>query len=316
MGVGGRGRRRGHGARGQRGALGGARDALARHLLALATLARLASALDAASCPWIVFKGPAVAKLGYPRPGLRSYHDVDALVAPERFSDALDALGAAGFLLADRNWGLVEETGAGQLHLELPGAAPVDLHWHVLFTKELRERFAVPTGELLERSRPVDLGGVAARTLDPCDTLLHLCLHAALEGGDRLCWLKDVDLVARHDPPDWDELVKARPAQRGARGDGGCARPQPHGPGRAGPRRRAAGARSPSGVASAHRRRRPAVAAGLLIGTGQPGDAARPLGSGGRADIVRRGGGRRGGSGPPHGPHRSSGARRQPLRSR
>jgi hypothetical protein len=45
------------------------------------------------------------------------------------------------------------------------------------------------------------------RTLDPTDTLIHLCLHAAISGGDRLVWVKDIERAVAVRPPDWDELV-------------------------------------------------------------------------------------------------------------
>jgi hypothetical protein len=47
--------------------------------------------------------------------------------------------------------------------------------------------------DLFQRARSVKLGDVEARTLSPVDSLLHLCVHAALDGGTRLRALKDIE---------------------------------------------------------------------------------------------------------------------------
>jgi len=184
------------------------RDALTLHLRAMATLAHLAGPLDAAGIRWLVFKGPTLAKLVYSRPVLRTYGDLDVLVDRRDFLTAVDALRQAGFDFANRNWHLINGLGAGELSLSAPGHGALDLHWHPLFTRALRELFPIPVEELLDRSRLVSLGGHQIRILDATDVQLHLALHAAIDGGDRLLWLKDLEQAARHDAPDWDALVR------------------------------------------------------------------------------------------------------------
>jgi len=180
---------------------------MAMHLLALGSLAKLAAPLDSLGCRWLVFKGPVLAKLVYQRPDLRSYSDLDVLVERKRLGDAVAILEDVGFNLVDANWALIASSGAGQVHLEHGAGGGVDLHWHVLFDRSTRAVFRIPVDEMVERSRRVELNGIPIHTFDAADTLLHLCLHAALEGADRLIWLKDVEQVARHSVSDWDELV-------------------------------------------------------------------------------------------------------------
>ena len=45
-------------------------------------------------------------------------------------------------------------------------------------------------------------------TLDAVDTLLHLCVHATLSGGDRMIWSKDVERAIAVDAPPWDEVLR------------------------------------------------------------------------------------------------------------
>jgi hypothetical protein len=138
---------------------------------------------------------------------LRPYSDLDVLVERRPFADVVSSLVVVGFRLVDTNWALIARAGAGQVHLEDPAGGFVDLHWHVLFDRNTRETFRMPMGEMLERSRPADINGIATHVFDPVDTQLHLCVHAAQEGADRLLWLKDIEQVARRESGDVDELV-------------------------------------------------------------------------------------------------------------
>jgi hypothetical protein len=83
-----------------------------------------------------------------------------------------------------------------------------DVHWHLLNRENVRDGFSITTDDLFDRSRAIDVGGRSIPTLDPVDTLLHVALHAALSGGDRLIWLKDIEraLVVEH--PSWDDVIQ------------------------------------------------------------------------------------------------------------
>src|SRR5205807_2067762 len=61
---------------------------------------------------------------------------------------------------------------------------------------------------LFARARSVSLDGPTVLTLDSPDTLLQLALHAALSGGSKLAWLKDIDRAAADPGLDWDEVVR------------------------------------------------------------------------------------------------------------
>lgn len=181
------------------------------HLRSLADLDAVRAILDDADIPFLVVKGPAIAERLYPTPDLRVYDDLDLLVAPADFSRTIDALEASGLTLMDRNWELIRGEGRGQLHLRLPLGTLADVHWHLLNREVVRSAFDLRVEPLFERSREIELLGKPTRTLDAVDTLLHLGVHAALSGADRLLWLKDLERAVAVDAPDWDEVtVRAR----------------------------------------------------------------------------------------------------------
>jgi hypothetical protein len=165
-----------------------------------------AGLLESAGIAWMVLKGPVVAAT-YPDPQVRTYRDLDIVVERHRFGDAVALFEAAGYELVDRNWALMAREGIGQVHLVRPGGIGIDLHFHLLSNRSLRRHFALDMDEVFAGSRPVDLGGVTCQTPGPEHTLLHLCLHAALEGADRLVWLCDVRYVILAERLSWDRLV-------------------------------------------------------------------------------------------------------------
>ena len=176
-----------------------------------ALLEDLSSAFLAADVPWLVLKGRAIADRVYPRPDLRFGVDIDVLVEPASFGRAVAAAQGVGKLV-DVNWPLVHRLQVGELRVLSRNGTTIDLHWHLLNDRLLRDRFDLPTAALIERLVPSEDG--TYRRLGPLDELVHVCLHAATSGANRLMWLVDVDRLVRHDRVDWPGLVAAA---RGAR---------------------------------------------------------------------------------------------------
>jgi hypothetical protein len=177
--------------------------AAARHLRAVADLGLIAGAL---AVPWLVFKGPVLAELVHPSPELRSYADVDVLVAPTDFAAAVAALESAGCVVYERNWSLVRGARLGSLRLHSPTGTLIDLHWHLVNDAADRAALRVDCAGVLARRRPVRLGSLEVPTMDPVDTVVHLALHAALAGAHRLVWLADVACATRG-IADWDAVL-------------------------------------------------------------------------------------------------------------
>jgi hypothetical protein len=181
--------------------------AIRNHLQALVALQTAADALGSAGIPWLVFKGPVLSEVMYTRPDQRTYVDLDLLVPPRGFGDALSALERAGGSVLDRNWSLVLDRMKAEVRLLL-GPMVVDLHWHLINQRGMRKRFTVDSDQALARARSIRLADATVRTLGRVDTLVHTALHAALAGADRLVWLKDVCRCIRTDEPDWDLVVE------------------------------------------------------------------------------------------------------------
>ena len=188
-------------------ALADARTGAARqHLRTVRTVRGLAAVLGDAGIGWLVMKGPVLAGRLYGDVGLRSSIDLDLLVARQDFARAVRALEAAGYVHLFRNWPFVWDARAGELPLGA-GDVTLDAHWHLLFGEYDRRHFDLDPAAFMERARVVEVGGVPVPTFDEVDTLLHLALHGAHSGADRLVWLKDIERSLSVERPDLDELV-------------------------------------------------------------------------------------------------------------
>lgn len=171
-------------------------------LRALSDLRVLAPLFDQAGIPWLLVKGPIVAA-AHERADLRPYVDLDIVVPPTLFPKALRVLEKAGAVTDHIPWQLLFEQEAGEVALRLPSGGTIDLHWHLLNEAAFRSTFAVPIEAILARARRVTLDGVEIPTPDPVDALLHLCLHAAASGGNRLMWYKDLERWLMVHDIDW-----------------------------------------------------------------------------------------------------------------
>ena len=181
-------------------------QAVHQHMRILFALRRLQTILDKGDTQWAVVKGPVLVEMLYGDPGTRSYEDLDALVEPRSFQEAVRQLEAAGVQLLDRNWKVIRRESFGELHFLLPANLLLDLHWSLVTI--YRGRTSMNSTEILTRRRQVQLAGIPAWSLDPVDQVLHLAVHAALSGADKLIWLKDIDLAVRTLANDWQSLAE------------------------------------------------------------------------------------------------------------
>lgn len=179
--------------------------AVTTHLQACGALDELARLLDGLA--WVTFKGPVLSERAHPVPGLRTYNDVDVLVAPSSLREVCRRLGANGWWLADFEDMLTSAEPPGEMHWVSPAGVMVDLHWSMINMHSRRRLFSVPTATLLDHRVPVGHdGGEEWWTLDPVHSLLHVCLHASLAGASKLVYLLDADRLSRH-VTDWDDVA-------------------------------------------------------------------------------------------------------------
>ena len=181
---------------------------LARHLCFTNSAVRLHDVLDHAGVPHAFVKGPIVAELHHREPCERAYVDLDVLVPPEVLGESVRVLSKAGFTVTTRNWKLLLQEMPGEMSLEDPDGVPIDLHWSLINTKRGRALRRLETASLLSHVRDVEVQAAWLPTLDRTDTLIHLCVHAADSGGDRLLWPFDIHCAIAAEEQDWHEVVR------------------------------------------------------------------------------------------------------------
>lgn len=188
------------------------RDAsAAARLTAARAIGRLDELLDT---PFLLVKGPAIAAQWYGHPADRDFGDLDVLVHRHDFRRAFERLEAAGATPLLRNWQGFSDAQVAEIPLEFD-AAEIDLHWDLVGLGEPRRQIRFDQQALFARSLPIRIGSHDIRTLDPTDTLIHVCVNAGLDGARRLSNIVDVDRIVRSGV-DVDELVQ-RASATGAR---------------------------------------------------------------------------------------------------
>ncbi|HEY7769157.1 nucleotidyltransferase family protein [Longimicrobium sp.] len=160
-------------------------------------LRRLVSALEQAGVAALAYKGPALAVRAYGQVALRTYSDLDLLVAPEDVPRAARALAERGYAAA-YSFSPAQE----RLFLSVDGDVPFH-HPHTGTLVELHSRVSsarfcirLPTAELMARARPVSIGGGTVPTLADDDLFLALCAHGAKHRWARLEWLASTGALA------------------------------------------------------------------------------------------------------------------------
>lgn len=175
-----------------------------RHLRALEDLKGIGAALDRAGIDWVAVKGATLASVVWPHADMREYYDLDLLVEPAAFRDAVEVVEGTGGRLLDRNWPALQASRRGELAMIGRHGTPVDLHWHLAVDPSVRRAFPLDVEAMLARRRPAVLSALSLPMLDPEDQALHVALHAAQAGANRLMWLADVYYATAE--VDWAEL--------------------------------------------------------------------------------------------------------------
>ncbi|HEV7524749.1 MAG TPA: nucleotidyltransferase family protein [Acidimicrobiia bacterium] len=155
-------------------------------------LVEAATLLERADIPYRALKGPVLAHTVYADPSLRSFGDIDLLVADDTFDRAIAALRALDFerRFIEPRRGFDARFSKGAC-LERADDLELDLHRTLA-----PGAFGLRLGntELFRRSpRCFDLAGKTITGIDPELAFVHACFHAAL--GDfppRLVPLRDV----------------------------------------------------------------------------------------------------------------------------
>ena len=164
----------------------------------------------------VAYKGPALAVRAYGHLALRTYSDLDLLVAPEDVPAAARVLEGCGYVSAHRfspaQDAVFRRTDGDYPYHHPHTAALVELHCHV---SSARFCVPLPTAELIARARPVAIGGGEVPAPADDDLFLALCLHGAKHRWSRLEWLAAAAALALRAELDFDAIL-ARASAIGA----------------------------------------------------------------------------------------------------
>jgi len=189
-----------------------------QNLFLEAELQHVLHAFHEAGISIILFKGPALAYTVYPRPHLRTYHDLDMLIHEED-------LPRARALLAGMGYTFYEEFRSNVINDKRRGynftLKPADSWLEVLIElhtaphdSDIGTEFDVAA--LWANAQAITVLGEPTLTMHPVDHLLYLCWHYRFHSFSRLLWLYDLVMIVRSggDRFDWDMLIERARRQK------------------------------------------------------------------------------------------------------
>jgi Uncharacterised nucleotidyltransferase len=171
---------------------------LRRNLWFAAELLRIHKHFEERQLPAIAYKGPALAASVYGDIGLRSFSDLDLLIAPADFTRAKSALAEIGYRPSQQSPPAVERfflrTGYERSFDSESGKNLLELQWSLLprFYAVDFESADFAFNALFARAEPVEICDQLIPGLSPEDSLLALSIHAAKHLWTRLIWIADI----------------------------------------------------------------------------------------------------------------------------
>lgn len=176
-----------------------------RVLRTVRDLVDLACVLDAAGCPFTVFKGPPLARMLHGDVAGRDSGDIDILVREDDLAVAVAAIAAAGYLPGPAA-GLVASPrqrarllrAANDIAFVAPGRTKLELHW-----RWSRNPWLPPFhgARIFAAGHAVRFADRTIPVPDPVEHFIYLCVHGIRHRWHRLKWLNDIRATLAQ--PDW-----------------------------------------------------------------------------------------------------------------
>ncbi|WP_157220256.1 nucleotidyltransferase family protein [Flavisphingomonas formosensis] len=153
----------------------------------------------------LVLKGPALQPLYYADPGLRAMGDLDLLVQPSQFCEAL-----AWFLA--RGWRSDQFARPRRFDIRFGRAVSlvntagdlIDLHVHAFHQQAA---WAAAPGLFWAHAQPLAIAGAATATLCAEHHLIHQIEHAIADQARNSRWIADGMMLIRSGRIDWGRLI-------------------------------------------------------------------------------------------------------------
>jgi len=174
-------------------------------LQSMSMLAKMTNLLDSRGLRWACVKGPAVASF-MQRPELRRFNDLDILVAGSDLEATVELLRSSGINERNRNWDGYVKHRVGEIPMGA-GMVEIDLHWHLVGLGVHRRGMSLNPAEILTRCRRRQVGQAEVSVLGAEDQLLHIALHSALSGANRLDQMRDMAVLLQTDAIDLELLA-------------------------------------------------------------------------------------------------------------
>jgi len=180
------------------------------NLHAVRTLLELVATAQSVDIRAIPYKGPTLALEAYGDIALRSFVDIDVLIAKKDLSRLRRELVRKEYSETLGYSRSLEQrylrTGA-EFPLRSPGGVLVELQWQVV-----PRYFALEFNfdNLWQRRRPLKIAGQSVSQLSPEDLLVVLCVHGGKHKWERLAWISDVAaLISNNVQLDWGYIRSA-----------------------------------------------------------------------------------------------------------
>jgi hypothetical protein len=170
------------------------------------------ASLNDAGIDYLVVKGPAVARLIYPNPGLRSFTDLDLVVRERDWAAVHPLMMELGFRSVEN---LPEPppklarpmVSHGLQYWDDEAQFLVEVHFDDLLESGLASR---DLEGFWQRVQTVGIEGVPFKVLSLEDQLITLSAHVHYHGYTRLSWLSDIAFIIRDHAADldWKQLIE------------------------------------------------------------------------------------------------------------
>ncbi|MFZ2487480.1 MAG: nucleotidyltransferase family protein [Anaerolineae bacterium] len=182
---------------------------------------QLLSRLSRANIDFLWVKGGALACTIYPNPACRVRGDLDLWIQPEQLEPAVAALQQSGYTIrknVDRPLSFVRLTGGEQqLYHQQAAVHLIELQWPVIRGEWIRRTTRVDHAAMWQRRSSVMLGQQPFSTTAPEDTLIHLCVHQAINHQFQTPALRnllDIHLLAVSGALNWSLVAERAQAWR------------------------------------------------------------------------------------------------------
>lgn len=183
------------------------RHHLTRTLSLVSELCRLADRFDAASIPFMSFKGPTLALALHSDLARREYNDIDVLVPDEHVGAAEDVLTAMGYHNVQGDHAFRQFFLASfkqYAFTRADGAAAVDLHWSF---SGAHVPFPLTTADAWNHASSITIGDREIPSVAGTDLALLLAGHGTKEAWSLLKWVSDFAfMIQRHRNLDWADI--------------------------------------------------------------------------------------------------------------